>query len=172
MKGRSRVAGAIVGAMVVGLATGLLRRSATRLEVVEESMSPALEPGDYLVVVRPRQMERGKVVVFPHPRRPSFALIKRIVGLPGELVEVAAGQVHINGRVLAEPWANGTTTGAGSWQLGPTELFVLGDNRSASADDSREAGPLAVSHVQWQAIFRYWPAGRLGRLRELEPMTY
>ena len=162
----------MVGAIGVGLVTGLLRRAVTRFEVAEASMSPALEPGDYLMAARAGQPDRGRVVVFDHPRRPSMAMIKRTIGLPGELVEIASGQVHIDGRALAEPWANGPTTGAGSWQLGPDQVFLLGDNRALSADDSRSLGAVAVEDVQWQAMFRYWPVSRLGRLRELEPMKH
>ena len=157
--------------MAAGLAAAMLRRSVTRFEVVEASMSPALEPGDYLIAARLGQLKRGRVVVFAHPRRPSFALIKRVVGLPGELVEIASGQVHINGAILAEPWANGPTTGDGTWQLAPDQAFVLGDNRSASADDSRGTGALQLTEVKWQVLFRYWPVSRLGRLHDLEPMT-
>ncbi len=152
-------------ASAIAAAAGILvSRDFTRFSVVEESMAPALLPGDYLIAKRVRRPpNRGDVVVFEHPTRAGFHLIKRVVGLPGERVDIAGGQVHVNSRPLAEPWANGPTTGEGSWQLGASEAFVLGDSRADSADDSRTLGPIALEALEWRAVLRYWPLTRAGR---------
>ena len=89
--------------------------------------------------------------------------LKRVVAVGPETVDIEGGQVHANGRPLAEPWANGPTLGAGHWELGPDEAFVLGDSRALSADDSRRLGPIAGTELQWKAVLRYWPPTRAGR---------
>jgi signal peptidase I len=94
-------------------------------------------------------------------------LVKRIVGLGGETVEIANGQVHVNGRPLAEPWADGPTLSSGEWSIGRDEVFVLGDNRASGSVDSRSFGPVATQTLQWRVAFRYWPAARFGRVADL-----
>ena len=101
--------------------------------------------------------------MFEHPDRDGFFLVKRVVGIGGEVVDISGGQVHVDGRPLAEPWADGPTTGEGHWELGPGEAFVLGDARAASADDSRILGPIPAERLQWRAAMRYWPPLRAGR---------
>lgn len=148
-------------AAAVGLAA---TRDLARFAVAEGSMAPALLPGDYLIARRLRRRPaRGDVAIFEHPARSHFHLIKRVVGLPGEEVDVIGGQVHIDGRPLAEAWASGPTLGNGSWQLGPAEVFVLGDSRALSADDSRTIGPVPIAAIGWRAALRYWPPSRAGR---------
>ncbi len=125
-------------------------------------MSPALEPGDFVIATPARSgLVRGDVVIFAHPDRPSFELVKRVVGMPAEDVAVANGQVQINGAVLPEPWAVGPTRPNGSWRLG-AQVFVLGDQRTASASDSREIGPVPFGAVTWKVVARYWPLDRIG----------
>ena len=125
-------------------------------------MAPALLSGDYLITRKLRRpLQRSDVVVFHH--RDGFSLITRVVGLPGEAIDIAGGQVHLDGRPLAEPWANGPTVGDGSWTLSPTQAFVLGDSRAVSTDDSRTIGPINLTEETWRAVLRYWPLGRIGR---------
>lgn len=146
------------------VAAAVLRKDLRRYEIVEHSMSPELEPGDYvLALAARRELMRGDVVIFVHPDRPGFELVKRVVGMPGETVAVANGQVHIDGAVLPEPWAVGPTRGDGTWRLG-AEVFVLGDQRSLSAGDSRQIGPVPRSAIAWRAAARYWPAHRIGAM--------
>ncbi len=162
-----RVAGAAIGAALAAIAGALLRREFGRFEVAEESMAPALLPGDYLLTRRVSGSPlRGQIVVFPHPARHRFYLTKRVVGLPGERIEISGGQVHVDGRPLAEPWADGPTLGDGSWDLEPGEVFVLGDRRALSADDGRSLGPIRAADIEWRAVLRYWPPDRLGRPAE------
>lgn len=150
-----------LGLVVLAALRGKLRR----YEIVESSMEPQLSGGDYLIARRrDSDLHRGDIVIVPHPDIVGFDLVKRVIGLPGELVTLANGQVHIDGQVLAEPWADGPVRHGGEWQTGPDEVFVLGDNRPVSAADSRTIGPVSASEIEWRAIARYWPMGRLGRL--------
>lgn len=163
MRRRKGSLAALFGVVVLVAAgiSGRLRRYA----ISEHSMEPALAEGDWTVARRLTALpRRGAVVVFPHPLRPDMELVKRAVGLPGEQVTIANGQVHIDDAVLAEPWADGPSRPDGDWILGPDELFVLGDARSSSADDSRTLGLITASTVRWQIAARYWPPGSMGRI--------
>ncbi len=128
-------------------------------------MSPTLRPGDYVITHRSsRPPRRGDIVVFEHPRRPSYFLAKRVVGLPGETIEFVDGKVVLDGRPLDEPWTADQTGPEMAWKLEPGEALVLGDSRWLSAGDSREIGPLPIGALRLRAVFRYWPADRIGSL--------
>ena len=136
-----------------------------RYEIVEESMAPTLLPGDYVVAQPRRQpLQRGDIVIFDHPHRDGFELVKRVVGLPGEEIVIARGQVHANDAVLAEPWADGPTLPEGNWSLRRDQIFVLGDNRARSAGDSRWIGPVPLADARWKVVGRYWPLASFGRV--------
>jgi signal peptidase I len=153
------VAGVAAAVAVVG--HGLFRRFA----VVEDSMRPLIEPGDWIIGRRrARSPERGDIVVFEHPGVSGRNLVKRVVALSGERVDIANGYVHTDGVVLAEPWAEGATGPDGTWWVPPGHVWVLGDNRSVSAGDSRQLGPIPVTSLSWKILARYWPAARAGRL--------
>lgn len=162
MAGR-RSAGAVLlgGAAAIGLAW----RKLTRFEIADESMLPTLRPGDYVVAARSSgRPRRGDIVIFSRPGRGAFHLVKRIVGLPGEVVEIKGGRVGVDDAVLAEPWARGVTLGEGRWRLGSDEVFVLSDNRACVTTDGRTLGPLALGGVRWRVAWRYWPAATAGRV--------
>jgi signal peptidase I len=161
MRRRKGFLAVVATVAVVGAAS--LRGRIRRYAVAEDSMRPLLRPGDYVIAQRSAGTPwRGSVVVFPHPTRTGFELVKRVVGLAGERVTIANGQVHIDGTVLAEPWADGITRPDGEWLVGPDEVFVLGDRRAASVDDSRTLGPVAA--VRWKLVARYWPPAGIGLL--------
>lgn len=138
------------------------------------SMAPNFQNGDYLLVdeltYRFRSPERGEVIVFRYPKSPSTYFIKRIIGLPGETVEIQDNRVRVlkkqNGEdlVLHEEYLPaGTVTapqGASSYTLGPNEYFVMGDNRSFSFD-SRSWGPVPASDIVGLARLRLWPLDEL-----------
>jgi signal peptidase I len=106
-------------------------------------MEPALVDGDRIWCTRLRGIpHRGAIVVFIHPLIPDFWLIKRVVGLPGEQLDLDFGQVLINGRPGLDAWGNGETFPDGHWELVPGTVFVLSDNRQATVDDSRRFGPV------------------------------
>jgi signal peptidase I len=161
---RSRALGAaVIGGILVGF--GVWRDRLRRFEITEASMTPALQDGDYVVATRLVSTPlRGDVVVLPHPRDQGFLMIKRVIGLPGESVSIRTGQLAVNGRVLAEPWAQGALAGSFDWELGGRDLVVLSDNRTVSTEDSRELGSLPMGEM-WRVAFRYWPLGRIGPIR-------
>ena len=155
---RTMLAAAIGAAAVAAAAVqGLSRRFA----VVEASMRPAFEPGDWLIAQRRRgTLGRGDVIVFSAPLDPETYLIKRVVGLPGEQITIADGQVHIDGETLAEPWANGPTFPDGDALIPDDSVWVLGDNRALSSADSRTAGPVPLAEIDWKVVAIYWPSSR------------
>lgn len=122
-------------------------------------MSPALAPGDALVARRLRRPRRGRILFFPHPHRSDFWLVKRIVGLPGEVVVIADGGVTIDGTPLVEPWAEPGTGPDGSWTVPERHVFVLSDARRRTVADSRTWGPIGVERA-YVAGFRYHRARR------------
>ena len=141
-----------------------LRTRFGRFEVADHSMAPLLLPGDYLITSRyraRRDLKRGDIVVF---RTADRFLIKRVVGLPGETVQIAGGVLNIDGTPLAEPWWSAATRPDGSWTVPPDSWFVLGDNRPDSAGDSRSIGPISSEALHSVAVARYRPLRRIRRL--------
>lgn len=141
-----------------------------------ESMEPNFSDGQYLVInelayfFRPPQ--RGEVVVFRYPLNPREYFIKRVVGLPGETVDVKNGDVYISnaehpqGFKLEESYLpqNLPTRGSEHFALGQGEYVVLGDNRPFSSD-SRSWGVLERKFITGFVAFRAWPPGAVGSLR-------
>lgn len=107
--------------------------------VRSDSMRPALESGDLVLttrVVRPERLRRGDVVVF-RSRERGGRLVKRLIGRPGERIELGSGGlVRVDGEPLAEPYAMPSGTYRGAFEVPAGRFLVLGDNREAS-DDSR-----------------------------------
>ncbi len=137
--------------------------------IPSNSMAPTIRAGDRIGVdARPgSRPKRSEIWVFYMPRAsvqsPNMG-IKRVVGLPGETVEVAGGKVLVNGRALVEPYLSvpiGYTMPP--LLLGPDEFFVLGDSRNGS-HDSHIWGPLPGDHFVGPATLRVWPVGRIGGL--------
>ena len=135
------------------------------------SMEPTLFDGDVLLVaVTGGELSRGSLVVaWPPtvPRGVGTAQLKRIVGLPGEVIEIDEGSLLINGKIHPEPYLAGLPhvlgLEASQWSLGGGEWFLLGDNR-AHSDDSRSYGPVPATAVEGVVQLRLWPPGRSRRL--------
>lgn len=130
-------------------------------QVVGHSMVPTLENQQFLVVsklsYRLGEPQRGDIVVFEDPHNSTRKLIKRVIGLPGEVVEIQRGAVYINGEQLEEPYVNGP----GYYSVPPTPIpagdyYVLGDNRSNSSD-SHSWGTLSGETIVGKAWLSYWP---------------
>ncbi|MBU0978311.1 signal peptidase I [Patescibacteria group bacterium] len=149
-------------------------------QVNGQSMVPNLDDGDYLltdkVSYRVGDPKRGDIVVFEAPQAANCPtgtgcdFIKRVIGVPGEEVEVRAHGVFINGQKLNETYLPDTlTTEAGAYTNGKVvklqedEYMVFGDNRSYSSD-SRAWGPISKSEIIGKAFFRYWPPTNMGRI--------
>jgi signal peptidase I len=128
-------------------------------------MEPSLHSGQYLIVSKVRYLaeepQRGDIVVFEPPNGAYEDYIKRIVGLPGEQVEARDGAIWIDGYRLEEPYVSDRTPYSGSWQLGPDEYFVMGDNRPNSSD-SHTWGPLPRDNIVGKAWICYWPPQEWG----------
>lgn len=154
------------GTVAVGIAAAAALRGVTRrFEIKEASMSPVLQPGDW-VLARKRNgtPERGDIVVFTDPTGSGMSLVKRVIGLPGERLAVIDGHVSIDDTVLADRWANGITRPDGEWLVPEGNVWVLGDNRGASRSDGRILGPTPVDTIGWQVIARYWPRNRIATI--------
>jgi signal peptidase I len=153
--------------------------------VEQDSMRTTLEPEQYVLVdkLTPNfdTYSRGDIVVF-HPvlregscdadiAQPDGGVpfIKRVIGVPGDIVAISDGEVRVNGVELDEPYVLGTTVvpeGDESWQVEPSRLFVMGDNRNNSTDSrSSSVGQICVRDVIGRAWLRYWPLNALGILQ-------
>lgn len=135
-----------------------------------QSMEPNFESGDYLIIdeisYRFRDPQRGEIVVFRYPRNPSQRYIKRIIGLPGERLEIKDGKVFIDNKILDERsyfLQSVETPGNVLIILNENEYFVLGDNRLASYD-SRRWGPLTRKDIIGRVFIRLWPISTLAKL--------
>ena len=119
----------------------------------------AAEPGS-----SPFTPKRGQVVVFYPPSGTGDALIKRVVGVPGDSIELREDGVWINDRVLEEPYVNGQPTACnGACQpvkLDEDMFFLMGDNRPSSLD-SRSFGPVRGDRIIGRVVMRYWPLDKL-----------
>jgi len=131
-----------------------------RVRVENISMEPTLMPGDFLLVNKLAYhfgtMQRGDIIVFHDPGDPSQDYIKRIIGLPGDNVQVQDGKVSVNNQVLTENYISAPPDYQGAWTVPADSLFVLGDNRNSSSD-SHSWGYVPESYVVGRAIFIYWP---------------
>ena len=145
-----------------------------RTEVEGASMENTLHNGDNLIVdklsYRFKDPERYDIIVFPYQYKEETYYIKRIIGLPGETVQIIDGTIYINGSVLDENYGREKMVSSGlaldEIQLGEDEYFVLGDNRNASSD-SREpdVGNIHRDDIIGRAFIRIWPFSRFGILK-------
>jgi signal peptidase I len=131
-----------------------------RIRVDGDSMVPTLISGEYVVVnrlsYRLGSPQRGDIIVFHFPRNPQEEYIKRIIGVPGDVIEVMNGTVNINRQPLDENYLNVETNYTGRWEVPADQLFVLGDNRNNSSD-SHDWGMVPMDYVVGKAILVYWP---------------
>ncbi len=183
-------------AIYIFLVFVIVRSMVQNFKIQGLSMEPSLHSGQYILVnklvyfhfdrnapmrllpgnddlpdhtVYPFSMpERGDIVVFEYPNDINKDYIKRVVGLPGETVDIRDGHVYIDGTLLEEPYLDHETyCGSGkACSRGPVAVpegtvFVMGDNRSNSSD-SREWGPLELEHIIGQAWILYFPLDQIG----------
>lgn len=160
----------ILGVVVISLAIVLPIRYflVQPFFVKGASMEPNFKDGEYLIVdeisYRFSEPKRGDVLVFKYPLDPSQYYIKRIIGLPGEKIEIKNGKVIIYNNLFSQGWEikepylpkGRTTYGNTEIKLGNQEYFVLGDNRLASFD-SRRWGVLPKKDIIGKVYLRAWP---------------
>jgi signal peptidase I len=125
------------------------------------SMLPTLHENNYIIVnkliFRYKSPNRGDVVVFRPPNNAGVFYIKRVIGLPGETIEVKEGNVFVNNELIKETYLTIDTPGIfGPRKLLKGEYFVMGDHRNNSLD-SREFGPITFSEMSGKAVFVFWP---------------
>lgn len=145
-----------------------------RTHVSGDSMKNTLYHGDQLIVdkitYRFKDPVRYDIIVFPYQYEENTFYIKRIIGLPGETVQIADGEIYINGEILRETYGREVIQDPGMAaepiELGEDEYFVLGDNRNASSD-SREpsVGVIHKNDIVGRAWIRIWPLNRAGILK-------
>jgi signal peptidase I len=143
------------------------------VKVEGTSMMPALTDQERIFINKfvykfhMGDIERGDMVVFWYPNDPTKSYIKRVIGLPGERIEIDHGAVIINGKLLAETYVPEEYRDTVSL-LGETvpegQYFVLGDHRSSS-NDSRSWGMVPRHDIYGKAVFVYWPLDKIGVLR-------
>jgi signal peptidase I len=177
---RERVKGLVVGrrglvSSILALTTAaglLLLGEAYAIQaftVSSASMLPTLRPREALLVdrlaYRRHAPHRGDIVVFRFPRAERREFVKRVIGLPGDVVEEQGGRVYVNGKLLEQEDTPDSGQEVGPdvtlvpHRIPPGQLFVLGDNRAASLD-SRYWGAVDIDNVVGKAFLVYWSRGQ------------
>jgi signal peptidase I len=158
--------------------------------IPSESMEPTLFPGDRVIVLKPGGFDRQDVVVFENPNLPEedhgwpsrlidwlsdglgFAgaqdehLIKRVIGMPGDTIEISQNHVVVNGSDLREPYLTDEARACNAdyleTEVPADRLWVLGDNRCHSGDSRFGLGFVPVDRVVGRAVLLVWPPSRIG----------
>lgn len=146
-------------------------------EINGASMEPNFHNGEYILTnkieYKLTDPKRGDVVIFKSPRNKDIDYIKRVIGLPGDVVALKNNTIYVNGKRLDERYLapdvyifGGSYLREGSEVVIPDgKYFVMGDNRPHSSD-SREFGPIAKEDFIGKAIFRYWPFDKTGLIQQ------
>jgi len=162
----------IVSTVIFIIAVTVLFDLAIPRSLVEgHSMEPTFHGDNRLVVSRIHYLlgepQRGDILVFNSLEAARVMLIKRVVGLPGETVEMRGQAIYINGEALDESYIKEpchiNRCSDRIWELAEGEYFMMGDNRNNSRD-SRRFGPVPLSKIVGQVIFRYWPPASVGMI--------
>lgn len=153
----------IVETLVITVVVALLLRHfvLTVNQIQGQSMEPTLYTNERVITLKflywfhpPR---RGDIIVLKNPYpEGKDDFIKRVIGLPGDTVELRGGQVFVNGKSLPEPYINKDDYNMGPRLVPPNSVFVLGDNRPKSVD-SRWFGFVPLKNVDGRAVLLYWP---------------
>ncbi len=165
----------ILAAIVIGVL--IVTFVAQRTVVYNYSMEPTLYQGDNLIVekIGPRfgKIRAGDIVTIKDAsermHNENKTLIKRVIAVEGDRVEIKRGKVFVNGNELEENYIKGShTMPVSSTYIDVTvpegHVYVLGDNRSAFIIDSRTFGPVSLSNIKSRAIIRIFPFSRFGRI--------
>lgn len=155
--------------VMLGILYGLIIFAITGITINDDSMRPNLSSGQQVIVnrlsYRLTQPQRGDVVALHNPRDTNQLVARRVLGLPGEVVEIVGNQVSINGRTLTEVYLDPSSLQVlvgqrqvtrRQYRLGANEYFVLSDKR-ASGIDSRDWGVIAPDMIEGRAALVFWP---------------
>ncbi len=139
----------------------VIRFAAQSFRVDGESMEPGLRTDEYVLVDKVTYLfhapERGDIIVFHYPLDTTRDFIKRVIGVPGDVVSTTSSSVIVDGQTLHEPYISVPFNFASDkWKLGPNQFFVMGDNRNNSLD-SRSWGLLDKSYIVGKVVAVYWP---------------
>ncbi len=165
----------LAGLLVAGISQSLI----ATLYVGDEGMRPAITPDQQILVSRLSYLlappQRGDLVAVRIPTNPNRSAARRIVGLPGERIDLRGTQLFVDGQPLNEPYLPSAIIGAGTpvsltieVNLKADQYFVLSDNRSFFVD-SRVWGAIALEAIVGRVWFSYWPSDRLGFIRRDKP---
>jgi signal peptidase I len=129
------------------------------------SMEPSFYDSEYLIIneisYRFEEPQRGEVIIFRNPQNTKIYFIKRVLGLPGETIEIKQGKVFIDDELIEESYIeNFSTQSKQATILAEDEYFVMGDNRTNSFD-SRSIGPIKAKHIIGKVWVRGWPLDRI-----------
>src|SRR6202790_3957237 len=160
--------------IAIGLALVIIVFLYQPVKVEGTSMAPLLSDQERIFinkfVYRFEPIQRRDVVVFWYPLDHSRSFIKRVIGLPGENVEIRQGIVYVNGRAIDEPYVPAQyedMSDYGPVRVPKDSYFVMGDHR-ISSNDSRVFGSVASQFIYGRAVFAYWPVDHFGSLSTTE----
>lgn len=143
-----------------------------RVRVLNISMQPTLVEGDVILVnklaYKLGSIQTGDVVIFHDPFNDGEDFIKRVIGKPGDQIDVSNGVVFVNSVALIEPYIAEQPAYIGSWQVPEDSIFVLGDNRNHSSD-SHSWGFVPLTDVVGKALVVYWPFPRVRLVTHHQP---
>lgn len=164
---------AIMVALAFALAQGIKAYIVQPFVIPTGSMIPTIEIGDRVLAEKltfrfTRPPRYGDIVVFDDPTGEHPQLIKRVIAVAGQTVDVHDGAVWVDGKQLDEPYTHGKRTDRGPVPtpvtLQPGQVWLMGDNRPNSGD-ARFFGPQPVANIRGRAFWTYWPPSRFGALR-------
>ncbi|OLB37677.1 MAG: signal peptidase I [Acidobacteria bacterium 13_2_20CM_57_17] len=163
--------------IAIGLALVIIVFLYQPVKVEGTSMAPLLSDQERIFinkfVYRFEPIERGDVVVFWYPLDRSKSFIKRVIGLPGETVEIRQGAVYVDGKLVPEPYVPSQYEDLSDFALvrvPKDSYFVMGDHR-ISSNDSRVFGPVESRYIYGRAVFAYWPVDHFGSLSTTDSDT-